>query len=73
MPALIRALRRPPDDRPGLRKDHAGIAALCVPRPEREWVENLIDLLDERYRVEEAHAIEACALPKGDVGAGTGR
>ena len=54
MPALIRALGRPPDDRPGLRKDHAGIAALCVPRPEREWVENLKDLLDEHYRVEEA-------------------
>lgn len=54
MPALIRALGRPPDDRPGLRKDHAGIAALCVPRPEREWVENLRDLLDEHYRVEEA-------------------
>lgn len=54
MPSLIRALGRPPDDRPGLRKDHAGIAALCVPRPEREWVENLRDLLDEHYRVEEA-------------------
>ncbi|MDP3235801.1 MAG: hemerythrin domain-containing protein [Myxococcales bacterium] len=54
MPALIRALGRPPDDRLGLRKDHAGIAALCVPRPEREWVENLRDLLDEHYRVEEA-------------------
>lgn len=54
MPALIRALGRPPDDRNGLRKDHAGIAALCVPRPEREWVENLRDLLDEHYRIEEA-------------------
>jgi Hemerythrin HHE cation binding domain len=54
MPALIRALGRPPDDRNGLRKDHAGIAALCVPRPEREWVENLRDLLDQHYRVEES-------------------
>lgn len=53
MPAIIRAIGRAPDDRNGLRKDHAGITALCVPLPEREWVENLRDLLDEHYRVEE--------------------
>jgi hypothetical protein len=53
MPALIAALGRPPDFRNGLRKDHAGIAALCVPAPEREWLENLRDLLDEHYRIEE--------------------
>lgn len=53
MPAVIKAIGRAPDDRNGLRKDHAGIAALCVPLPEREWVENLRDLLDEHYRVEE--------------------
>jgi hypothetical protein len=35
MPALIAARGRPPDFRNGLRKDHAGIAALCVPAPER--------------------------------------
>ncbi|MCU0701650.1 MAG: hemerythrin domain-containing protein [Myxococcaceae bacterium] len=53
MPALIAARGRPPDFRNGLRKDHAGIAALCVPMPEREWLENLKDLLDEHYRIEE--------------------
>lgn len=53
MPAIIRALGRAPDDRRSLRKDHAGIVALCVPQPEREWVENLRDLLDMHYRVEE--------------------
>ncbi|MBL8921372.1 MAG: hemerythrin domain-containing protein [Myxococcaceae bacterium] len=53
MPAIVRALGRAPDDRRSLRKDHAGIVALCVPLPEREWVENLRDLLDEHYRVEE--------------------
>lgn len=53
MPALIAALKRPPGWRNGLKKDHAGIAALCVPRPEREWLENLRDLLDAHYRVEE--------------------
>jgi hypothetical protein len=69
MPALIRALGRPPDDRPGLRKDHAGIAALCVPRPEREWVENLRDLLDEHYRVEEKNKSNKAENGKGIEGA----
>lgn len=54
MPALIKKLGHAPEYAAGLRKDHAGIAALCVPRPEREWVENLRDLLDEHYRVEES-------------------
>lgn len=53
MPALLAALRHAPGWRNGLKKDHAGIAALCVPRPEREWLENLRDLLDAHYRVEE--------------------
>ncbi len=70
MPALIRALGRPPDDRPGLRKDHAGIAALCVPRPEREWVENLRDLLDEHYRVEGAEAVGQEELQRERDGVG---
>lgn len=62
MPALVKALGRPPPTAQGMRKDHAGIAALCVPRPEREWVENLRDLLDEHYRVEESAGgfYEAC-------------
>jgi len=53
MPALVKAMRRAPDYAAGLRKDHAGIAALCIPLPEREWVENLRDLLEEHYRIEE--------------------
>lgn len=53
MPALLAVLGAPPGFRNGLRKDHAGIAALCVPLPEREWLENLRDLLDEHYRAEE--------------------
>lgn len=53
MPAIVTALKRSPGWRSGLKKDHAGIAALCVPRPEREWLENLKDLLDAHYRVEE--------------------
>ena len=60
MPALIRVMGRPPEGRNGLKKDHAGIAALCVPLPEREWVENLRDLLDEHYRVEEASLLPRC-------------
>jgi len=54
VPALQQVLGRLPEGTAGLRKDHAGIAALCVPRPEREWVENLRDLLEEHYRVEES-------------------
>lgn len=53
MPALVAALGEPPGWRNGLKKDHAGIAALCVPRPEQEWLENLRDLLLAHYRVEE--------------------
>ncbi len=54
IPALVEAMGAEPAFRAGLRKDHVGIAALCVPLPEREWVENLRDLLDEHYRTEEA-------------------
>lgn len=61
-PALVRRLGHPPVFRNALRKDHAGIAALCVPVPEREWVENLRDLLDHHARVEAAPGgfYEAC-------------
>lgn len=54
IPWLARVMGADPQWRAGLRKDHVGIAALCVPLPEREWVENLRDLLDEHYRTEEA-------------------
>ncbi|MEW6434776.1 MAG: hemerythrin domain-containing protein [Myxococcota bacterium] len=54
MPALTKALGRPPLFQNGLRKDHAGVAALCVPTPTREWVEDLRELLEHHQRVEEA-------------------
>lgn len=54
MPALARALGASPLFQNGLRKDHAGIAALCVPTPTREWVSDLKDLLAHHHRVEEA-------------------
>jgi hypothetical protein len=54
MPALAKALGKPPLFQNGLRKDHAGIAALCVPTPTREWLEDLRDLLEHHQRVEEA-------------------
>lgn len=54
MPALTKALGKPPLFQNGLRKDHAGIAALCVPTPTREWLEDLRDLLEHHQRVEEA-------------------
>ena len=60
MPALVAASRAPPLWRNGLKKDHAGIAALCVPRPELEWLENLRDLLDAHYRVEEGGLLSTC-------------
>lgn len=54
MPALTKALGKPPLFQNGLRKDHAGVAALCVPTPTREWVEDLRELLEHHQRVEEA-------------------
>lgn len=54
MPALTRALGRSPLFQNGLRKDHAGVAALCVPTPTREWLEDLRELLEHHQRVEEA-------------------
>lgn len=54
MPALARALGAAPLFQNGLRKDHADIAALCVPSPTREWVEDLRELLAHHHRVEEA-------------------
>jgi len=54
MPALTRAVGRSPLFQNGLRKDHAGVAALCVPTPTREWLEDLRELLEHHQRVEEA-------------------
>ncbi|MEW5741657.1 MAG: hemerythrin domain-containing protein [Myxococcota bacterium] len=54
MPALTKALGKAPLFQNGLRKDHAGIAALCVPTPTREWLEDLKELLAHHQRVEEA-------------------
>lgn len=54
MPALTRALGRSPLFQNGLRKDHAGVAALCVPTPTAEWLEDLRELLEHHQRVEEA-------------------
>ncbi len=53
MPALAKKLGSPPPFRNALRKDHAGFAALCVPLPEREWVENLGELFAHHAAVEE--------------------
>jgi hypothetical protein len=53
-PALIKKLGNPPLFRNALRKDHAGLAALCVPLPEREWVENLSELFEHHSAIEEA-------------------
>lgn len=55
MPALTKALGKPPLFQNGLRKDHAGVAALCVPTPTREWLDDLRELLEHHQRVEEAH------------------
>lgn len=53
-PALAAKLGHQPPDREGLRKDHAAIAALCVPTPCEEWVENLSELLVHHNRLEES-------------------
>lgn len=53
MPRLVRAMGRAPLFQNGLRKDHAGIAALCVPVPCREWVEDLAELLSHHQQLEE--------------------
>lgn len=52
-PALIAKLGRPPLFRNALRKDHAGLAALCVPLPDREWVDNLGELFEHHCAIEE--------------------
>jgi len=54
MPALTKAMGKLPLFQNGLRKDHAGVAALCVPRPSREWLDDLKELLEHHHRVEEA-------------------
>jgi len=53
MPALVACLAQPPLFRNGLRKDHAGLAALCVPTPCLEWVQDLGELLAYHHQVEE--------------------
>ncbi|MDP1825248.1 MAG: hemerythrin domain-containing protein [Archangium sp.] len=53
MPALVKKLGSPPLFRNALRKDHAGFATLCVPLPEREWVENLGELFAHHAALEE--------------------
>lgn len=53
MPALVKKLGSPPLFRAALRKDHAGFAALCVPLPELEWVENLNESFHHHAAIEE--------------------
>ncbi len=53
LPALERKLGRRALLHNALRRDHAGIAALCVPAPNRDWVESLMALLEQHHRVEE--------------------
>lgn len=52
--ALVKKLGVEPLFQNGLRRDHAGIASLCVPLPNREWLENLKEQLAHHNRVEEA-------------------
>lgn len=54
MPALARILGAEPVMRKAQRREHAGIAALCVPTPSLEWIEDLRELLAHHQRVEEA-------------------
>lgn len=53
LPALERKLGHPTLMHEAMRKDHAGVAALCVPAPNRAWVEALQLQLEEHHRVEE--------------------
>lgn len=53
IPSLTRALGGPPLYREALRHDHAGLATLCAPLPERESVENLRALFVQHAAVEE--------------------
>ncbi len=54
LPALTQCLGGPPLYRAALRHDHAGLATLCAPLPERESVENLRELFAQHSAVEEA-------------------
>jgi hypothetical protein len=54
MPALTKVLGKAPLFQNGLRMDHAGIAALCIPTPTSEWLDDLKELLEHHQRVEEA-------------------
>lgn len=53
LPALEQKLGHPTLTHDEVRKDHAGVAALCVPAPNRAWVEALMQQLEEHHRVEE--------------------
>ena len=52
-PALISKLGHPPLFREAIRKDHAGLAALCVPLPDRVWSEMLGSQLEQHAGVED--------------------
>jgi hypothetical protein len=52
-PSLIRKLGHPPLFREAIRKDHAGLAALCVTLPDREWIESLGSQLEQHVGVED--------------------
>lgn len=53
-PALAAALGAPPPGREALRAEHAALAALCLPPPCRQWVEDLAELLEHHHRQEHA-------------------
>lgn len=52
-PALLRKLGQPPLSREAIRRDHAGLASLCVTVPDREWIESLGSQLEAHVGVEE--------------------
>lgn len=54
LPALEKKLGSPPLCRESLRREHAGLAAMCVLNPDRGWVLELQSLLAHHHRVEES-------------------
>jgi hypothetical protein len=54
LPALERKLGRPPLCRDSLRREHAGLAAMCVLTPDGAWLVELQGLLAHHHRVEES-------------------
>lgn len=67
-PALLQKLGHPPLARDALRKDHAGLAALCVPLPDREWIEHLGSQLESHVGVEEGLYEWSDEVLRGEAG-----